>query len=86
MTEKEIQELVRNFNNRKGYIVPVIGEELLCYVDDTHKDEKYAPEGCISLQQYLVESLLDDLKSSTPSDTLETLRVCQLNCVSVNCC
>lgn len=73
MTEKEIQELVRNFNNRKGYIVPVIGEELLCYVDDTHKDEKYAPEGCISLQQYLVESLLDDLKSSTPSDTLETL-------------
>lgn len=65
MTEKEIQELVRNFNDRKDFIVPVIGEDFLFYVDDAHLNDRFAPEGSVPLQQYLVDNYLPDVTEQT---------------------
>ena len=64
MTEKEIQELVRDFNNRKDSIVPVIGEEVLCYVDDAHLNDNYAPDGSVVLQEYLVDYMFSNVDAS----------------------
>lgn len=74
MTEKEIQELARDFNNRREYIVPVIGEDLLCYVEDAQQSEKYAPDGSISLQQYLVDHLFVEKDPSMLSESERALK------------